>query len=166
MKKVLTAALLAVLTGGVALAQSAPPSPPAGTMQPPPPAQMQQMRDQLMRLHRQARASILAALTPAHKALFARITGQLAVADRPDCDAAVKQLNAALSAPEKQKIMAAAQTAMAKMRAMMPPGDMGPPPGMGMGMDGMPGDHAMATMTAGDILLLLARLSITPQHQS
>lgn len=159
MKKLMAAALLAALSGGIALAQSAPPSPPDGM---PPPPQMQQMRANLMHVHEQARAAILAALTPAHKALFAQITGQLAVANHPDCDAAAKQLNAALSSSEKQAIVSAAQSAMTKMHAMMPPERMGPP---GMAMGGMPGEGEMARMTAGDILLMLARLSITPSRQ-
>jgi hypothetical protein len=149
MKKILTAALLAALTGGIALAQSAPPM--SAHMAPPDPARMHQM----MQVHDQARAAILAALSPAHKALFAQVTGQLAVAAHPDADAAAARLNAALSATEKQKIMAAAQSAMAKMHAMMPP----------PGHDGMPADHAMRSMTAGDILLMLARLSIMPEHR-
>jgi len=68
----------------------------------------QQMRanfQQMEQLHKQLRAQVLGALTPAHKQLLATIAGNLAISASPDLKAAVKQLDAALSPSEKSAIL-------------------------------------------------------------
>jgi hypothetical protein len=145
MKPVLFAAVAAfTLSAAPALAQVAPPP------GPPNPA----MRQQMMRIHQTARTSILAALTPAHKALLAQVVGELAISNSPDVDAAASRLDAALSSGEKQAILNAARTAhsqmQSEMRSMhnaMP----NPPPG-----HPMMGMHEKELQDPGQILLLLA----------
>ncbi len=73
-----------------------------------------------MQLHQAARTQILSTLTPAHKALLAEIAGQLATAANPDYTGAAKRLDAALSASEKQHILAIGKNIHAKMETMMP----------------------------------------------
>ncbi len=115
-----TLALIAALAAAPlsALAQQAPPSggPMGGPgMDRPSMQQMQQMRQ----LHAQARAKILAALTPAHKALVAKIVGDLAVANEPNEAAAIEQLDAALSPAEKTAILNAHDEIIKQMHAAM-----------------------------------------------
>ena len=66
-----------------------------------------------------ARTQMLAALTPAHKALLATVAGQLATSTNPDYDAAARRLDSALSSAEKHAVVAAGQTAMTKLRSQM-----------------------------------------------
>lgn len=77
-------------------------------------AQMQQMET----LHKQFRAQVLAALTPAHKQLYAQIVGNLAIAASPDPRAAASQLDASLSASEKTAILNAHKQFASQMMAM------------------------------------------------
>jgi Spy/CpxP family protein refolding chaperone len=80
---------------------------------------MTQTHQQMEQLHAQARAKVLAALTPAHRALLAQIVGSLAIAPNPDPDAAAKQLNAALSPGEAQAVVSTHTAAMQQMHAIM-----------------------------------------------
>lgn len=157
MKYVTTAALLLALGASApAFAQTPPPTPNAGQRQ-----EFRQMRQQMEQIHKQARAEILGALTPAHKSLLATVAGQLATSVNPDYNAAAQRLDAALSSGEKQKIVAAAQSAMAKARAAMeamraqmpqePGGPMMRAGGMGMGPHGAQESKRMTD--AGWILL-------------
>ena len=87
------------------------------------PADMAKMKAQMATMeaaHKAVRAKILAALTPAHRALLADLVGQLAIAANPDPEAARAKLDAALSASEKTNILAIHNAAMAQMHAMMP----------------------------------------------
>jgi len=98
----------------------------------------------MMQAHEAFRSSVLHALTPEHRALLAQIVGQLAVSDKPDRDAAAKQLDSALTDSEKQNILAAATQMMTQMKAMRP----SPPPGAPA--------HQPRTPDAGRILLMLS----------
>src|SRR5579872_1719358 len=89
-------ALCGLLLPSVALAQAAPPP-----MQHPDMAGMKQVFEQVERIHRAERTQVLAALTPAHRELVARIVGEMAIAANPDHKAAAARLDSALSASEK-----------------------------------------------------------------
>ena len=113
--------LFTALTAAPLLAWAQQPPPPAGA----PPAWHQgdrqafrQFRQQSERLRTQVRAAMLAALTPGHRALLARIAGNLAVSPNPDPRAAAQQLDAALTPPERQSILAAQQSFMSQMRSL------------------------------------------------
>jgi hypothetical protein len=126
-----TAAVVAFAACAVtASAQTTTASPPPDRFQ-----AMRQMHRQMTQIGTQARTQMLAALTPAHRTLLANVAGQLAVATTPDFRAAAQQLDTALSAPEKQAILAAEtnarsqmRTAFAQMQQQMPsrPGAPGP----------------------------------------
>jgi hypothetical protein len=77
----------------------------------PPPAVLRssfaQTRNSIERLHQRTRAHMLAALTPPHRALLARIVGELAIARTPDPSAAASTLESALTHGEKQTILQA-----------------------------------------------------------
>lgn len=79
----------------------------------------EQLHTQMQQIHSTERAQILAALTPAHKALVANVIGQLAISPTPDYDAAAKRLDAALSGAERQSILNAAQSARSRSMALM-----------------------------------------------
>ena len=80
---------------------------------------MQQTGQQMEQLHAQARAKVLGALSPAHRALLAQVVGSLAVSLNPDPQGAVRQLNAALSAGEAQAVISAHNAAIAQMHQLM-----------------------------------------------
>jgi hypothetical protein len=141
MKHLIFAAILAVFTPAVGYAQQSP-MPDA-------------MRTQFMQMHRQLRSQILSVLTPAHKALLAQIAGQLAVSPNPNFDAAANQLDAVLSATEKQKIMSAAQAMRSKVRSMVESMPRRPMDGHGM-MERRGMRMENGGMTAGGIVLMLA----------
>jgi len=121
-------------------------------------------------LRDQARSRMLAALTPEHKQLLAQMAGQLAIAEKPDRDAAAKQLDSALSASERQAVLAAndkfrtdSKALHDQMRAQIQSQfpNMPPPEVRGPGGPGGPGIHEegtrqMRTRTAGEILLMTA----------
>lgn len=114
--------LLIAMTAAPLLAWAQqPPAPPAGA----PPAWHQgnhqafkQFRQQSEHLRAQARAAMLAALTPGHRALLARIAGNLAISPNPDPRAAAQQLDAALTPSERQSVLAAQQSLMSQMRSL------------------------------------------------
>ena len=80
---------------------------------------MQQTGQQMQQLHAQARAKVLGALSPAHRALLAQVVGSLAIAPNPDPQAAVRQLNAALSPAEAQAVVSAHNAALQQMHQLM-----------------------------------------------
>lgn len=120
-------AFCVLLAPAAGVAQGAPPIPP-----PEPggwhadPGVFRQLHEQMAQAHRDERAKILAALTPAHRALVASLVGQLAVAADPDPAAAAAKLDAALSPSEKKAVLGIHQsarellhTAMEKAHAQM-----------------------------------------------
>lgn len=121
MKTFLLAAVFAAITAAPSFAQNAPPPP--GPMASMSPAQRQQMRanfTQMRQLHEQFRTQVLGDLSPSHRALLSQIAGQIATASDPRSayDSGVQRLDAALSAGEKQRILAAASSMRSKMIAM------------------------------------------------
>ncbi len=123
MKRLLLVLTLALAVPAVAFAQQA-------TDNSPSPQMHQQMRadfQQMESLHKQYRAQVLGALTPAHKQLLASVVGELATSASPDPRAAAAKLDAALSSSEKTAILdadkqfrAAMKAQFAKMRAAHP----------------------------------------------
>lgn len=130
-------------------------------------AQMKASMKQLETLHHALRASMLAALSPAHRAYLGSVIGNLAIASKPDFKAAAAALDAKLSASEKSAILAAhtkfqaqMKTAMASMRQAMPHPSSPNPGGQIVVMHTAAGsdndvDHHHAP-TAGGLLLELA----------
>jgi hypothetical protein len=123
MNKVTLLLAAALTLPTAALAQSAPPTPavvtpavPATAPAMPDMAKMKADMAKMQAAQKAARAKILAALTPAHKAYFANLVGQLAIAANPDPKAAVAKLDSVLTASEKSKIVAV-QTGL--MKSMM-----------------------------------------------
>lgn len=124
---------------------------------------MRQDMQQMMSMHKQLRAKVLAAITPAHRNLLASLVGQLAISSNPDPRGAIAKLDAALSSGEKQSIVNAVQSfhsqmqamrqaEMAKMRAANP--NMPSPRPMPTGMERMrrapdPGELLFMMATAG-----------------
>lgn len=118
-------------------------------------AQMQQMET----LHKQFRTQVLAALTPAHKQLYAQIVGNLAIAASPDPRAAAAQLDAALSASEKTTILNAHKqfaSQMMVMRKQMLANHPRPKPSGSPWPHHSRGSHKPFTPDAGQILLAMA----------
>jgi Spy/CpxP family protein refolding chaperone len=135
---------------------------------------MHQTHQQMEQLHTQARAKVLGSLSAAHRALLAQVVGSLAVSPNPDPQAAVKQLNAALTPAEAQAVVSTHGAAMQQMhqlmesahqrfqalltaqqRAQLPNGGNGPPGG--------PPDEVMQRMSqlsAGEILLHFANVEM------
>jgi hypothetical protein len=111
---------------------------------------------QIEALHKQYRAQVLGALTPAHKQLYASVVGELAIAASPDPRAAAAKLDAALSVSEKTAIVdadtkfrAAMKTQFEAMRAAHPwPSPSGSPRPKR--------SHKPRTPDAGRILLAMA----------
>jgi len=140
---------------------------------------MTQTHQQFEQLHTQARNKVLADLTPAHRTLLAQVVGSLAISPNPDRDAAVRQLNAALSTGEAQAVVSTHNAAMAQMqtimqsahekfqalltpeqRAQMPShgaaSNSAPPNGAPHDMMYEMHERSASQLTAGDILLHLA----------
>ena len=141
---------------------------------------MTQTHQQLEQLHAQVRTKVLGDLTPAHRSLLAQVIGSLAIAPTPDRNAAVRQLNAALSSGEAQAIVSTHNAAMQQMHGVMeaahqklqalltpaqraqessfshgdPPD--GPGEGPEMGMHSGMGMTSTSQISAGEILLHLA----------
>ncbi len=118
MKNSLALILALALAPAPAFAQAGPPPDVAAMPSPNPQAlaAMQQSRAQLEALRTQTRTRLLTTLTPAHRAMFANVIGQLALSIQPNATAAATQLDAVLSPAEKQSVLAieAAQRANAK----------------------------------------------------
>jgi hypothetical protein len=119
MKKLLLLFSLLAFVPAFAFAQAQPPPGPGGAPWPGRDSgQMRQNMQQIAAMHKQFRAKILGALTPAHRNLLASLAGQLAVSTSPDPKAAIQKLDAALTSGEKQAILNAAQSFMSQQRAM------------------------------------------------
>jgi len=118
----LTLAFLLAPVAGFA-EDAPPPGPPAvaedGGPNPQRFAAMRQEREQMEQLHTQARAQMLAALTPAHRAMLANVIGQLAISASPNPRAAALQIDAALSTGEKNSVLNVETQLHTQMRAMM-----------------------------------------------
>src|SRR5208283_1895551 len=97
MKRLFLIFTLAFAVPALAFAQQDPSNTPSPQMR----ANFQQMET----LHKQYRAQVLGALTPAHKQLYAAVVGNLAIAASPDPKAAAAKLDAALSTGEKTAII-------------------------------------------------------------
>lgn len=137
----------------------------------------------LQQLHQQARAQILAALTPQQRSFLAQVVGNLAISPNPDEDAAALQIQNSLTPQQAQRIvnlhgqlmqqgMNIMQSAHAQMQSYLTPDqrqkiqqDMsvhfGPHTGMGPGgaMSGSMrslGPNASPATEAGHIILGLA----------
>lgn len=108
-----------LIAPSVALAQTPPPMPPMPGMSRPDFAKFRHMHDQMEKIHRSERAQVLAALTPAHRALVASLIGGLAVAANPDPKAAAAKLDAALSPGEKSAVQKIHANTMKQMHDMM-----------------------------------------------
>ena len=80
---------------------------------------MRQMHDQMEQIHRTTRTKMLAALTPQHRRLLANVAGQLAISPKPSRRAAEQQLDAALTAREKQSILAIQKDSIGQIRTVM-----------------------------------------------
>ena len=126
MRKLLVLFALLASVPVLVFAQAQPPGPGPSDMPWPRPdsGAMRQTMQQQKALHKQFRAKVLAAITPAHRNLLASLVGQLAIAASPDPQAAIKKLDAALSSGEKQAILNVAQSfheqMIAKFRAANP----------------------------------------------
>ncbi len=83
--------------------------------------QMQQMRQNMMQMHRQARTATLAALTPAHRSLLNQVVGQLATDPNAEADmpAAARTLDNALTPAESQSILRIHNNLKTQTRQMM-----------------------------------------------
>ena len=152
--KIATFALVAALAAAPvsALAQVPPGAPGMGG---PSSAQMQQMQQ----MHAAARTKMLAALSPAHKALLARILGNLGTAENPDYGAAAKELDAALTPAEKQAILGVHDAMRKQMESLMKQqhGDHQPPGGaMGHPM------HHHSMNDPGAMLLMMSSHPMGP----
>lgn len=115
-----------------------------------------QSMQHMEQMHAQARAKMLAALTPQNRQLLSTLAGQLAIAEKPDIAAAAKQLDAALSASEKTAILDVHTSMRKQMQSQMPQRPSQPMPGM------QGKDHHMGGMDKmndpGMILLMMASM--------
>ncbi|HET9095018.1 MAG TPA: hypothetical protein VFN37_00025 [Candidatus Baltobacteraceae bacterium] len=145
--------LALILTLGLPAAVYAQQGPPPGGMGPGGGMMHQRMsaadRAKMMQMHAQARATILAALSPAHKQLLASVVSGLAVSTSPNAKAAAAKLDSQLSATEKKAIVDAANRMHQAMQAMMP----SPPPGAPM-------HHMYMSSDPGEMLLMMAAMNI------
>jgi hypothetical protein len=123
---VLQAAGLALVLLGpsAAFAQDAMPPPPsvaaaAPRRDPQQRAAIEATHAQLQRLEQQARSQILASLSPQHRAAFATIVGQYAIAPVQDRVATAKQLDALLTAGEARSILATESNERTAARVLM-----------------------------------------------
>lgn len=80
---------------------------------------MQQVHLQMEQVRLQTRARMLAALTPAHRALVANVVGQLVTSVNPNPQAAAASLDALLAPVEKQSIVNIAAAERSNVRALM-----------------------------------------------
>src|SRR5581483_9497700 len=127
-----TVGLAVLLSPAIALADNAPPAQGAAQWQAHM-AQFEQFHQKMEQLHTQARAQMLAALSPAHKEALANVIGHLAIAANPNAENDARQINALLSPGEAQAVVrihdatrAQAESLMESMRSQMqrqlPPG--------------------------------------------
>jgi hypothetical protein len=150
---------------GIALAQTASPMPPCAppadaTTQKPDMSKMRAMMKQTETLHKAERTSMLAALSPAHRAYLASVVGQLAIAANPDPKAAAAQIDAKLSTSERSAILAAQKSFEARMMAAHTLMFAGMMPRQETGDEAAESTHHHHTVTAG--MLLLAQTGFGP----
>ena len=119
MKRIALLTLALVFAPGLAVAQSTSVTSPDTALPHPNFAAMQQMHAQMKQIHLQARQQILAALSPAHRALLANIAGQLAIAPNPDREAAARALDAALSPNEARAVLGIESSARTQSDSLM-----------------------------------------------
>jgi hypothetical protein len=122
-------------------------------------SQMRANFQQMETLHKQYRAQVLGALTPAHKQLYASVVGNLAIAASPDPRAAAAKLDAALSSGEKTAIINADtqfRTAMKAQRDQWLAAHPRPSPSGSPWPKRSGGPHKPRTPDAGRILLGMA----------
>lgn len=117
MKAFTTLGLILALSPAAAIAQTASPD----AVPPPHPsfAQMEQVHAQMQQLHQQARAQMLAALSPAHRALLANVVGQLAISPNPDRAAAARAIDAALTQTEGRSVLSIATAERTQSHSLM-----------------------------------------------
>ena len=118
MKKLLALFAMLAVVPVISLAQAQTPMPGASMGPWHDRGMMRQDMGQMMSLHKQLRAKVLASITPAHRNLLASLVGQLAVSSNPDRRGAIAKLDAALSSREKQAVLNAFQSFRSQMRAM------------------------------------------------
>lgn len=80
---------------------------------------MEQAHARMVQLHSQARASMLNALTVAHRNLLAQVVGQLAIAPTPDAAAAARVLDNNLSSAEAKSILNISSATEQQVRQLM-----------------------------------------------
>ncbi len=148
MKRLFLIFTLAFAVPALAFAQQDPSNTPSPQMR----ANFQQMET----LHKQYRAQVLGALTPAHKQLYATVVGNLAIAASPDPKAAASKLDAALSAGEKTAIINADKQFRASMKAQMQQMRAAHPWPSPSGSPRPRRSHKPRTPDAGRILLAMA----------
>jgi Spy/CpxP family protein refolding chaperone len=118
MKRILPFILAMAMTPGLAAAQTTQQGADTTVLHPNA-AAMEQLHAQMKQIHAQARAQILSALTPAHRAMLANVVGQLAIAPTPNRDAAVRTLDATLTPIEARNIVAVETAARTQSRTLM-----------------------------------------------
>jgi hypothetical protein len=126
MKRSIVLGFMLVFAPVVAVAQTTPATTttttaPFGrpTLTPQQQAAMQQVRAQFQQQRLEMRASLLQALTPAHRTAVANVLGQLALTANPNPRAAAQALDAFLAPAEKQSILNIAATARNNMKVLM-----------------------------------------------
>jgi hypothetical protein len=80
--------------------------------------QMEAAHKQMDAYHTQFRTSLLGSLSAIHRQAFANIVGALAIAPKPDEDAAARQIDAILSPAERSSILAAHNTFKSQLKAL------------------------------------------------
>jgi hypothetical protein len=147
MKRLFLIFALAFAVPALAVAQQAPGGPPS---------QMRANFQQMETLHKQYRAQVLGALTPAHKQLYASVVGNLAIAASPDPRAAAAKLDAALSTGEKTAIINADTQFRSAMKAQFQQMRAAHPRPSPSGSPRPRRSHKPYTPDAGRILLAMA----------
>jgi len=95
------------------------PAPDAATTLPHPNfAAMQQVHAQMKSIRDRERVAILGSLSAAHRAAFANIVGQLAVAPNPDRLAAARAIDATLTPAERNNVLSTESAARAQTRSL------------------------------------------------
>ncbi|MDQ6826958.1 MAG: hypothetical protein M3Z14_07155 [Candidatus Eremiobacteraeota bacterium] len=120
-----------------------------------PTAEMQQIHQNMMRLHQEARSGVLAALTPAHRVLLGQVVGRLATDQNPDLAGAARTLNSALTPAESQSVLRIWNNLRTQSRQLMQAADAQMPGRPAAAHH--PGSHAnRGDADAGEALLRLA----------
>ncbi len=118
--------LSALLVAPVAAFAQVPPGSPA----PQTGAAMDEFRTQVDDARKQMRASVIGALTPAHRTAIANIIGSLALSPTPDVQAAETSIDALLGDAEKSAIVASANAERSAMQQLRGQDHAGQPAGV------------------------------------